>query len=92
MKTKKLIAATLAATMALAALPSAAHAVPVRVVPGPTFGGNPGIGFWSIFACAGGIITSAMVANATQNRELTWNEAASCGVLFWFAQPKKKKP
>ena len=90
MKTKKLIAATLAASMAVAAVPTASFAVP-RIVHGPTFSGNPGAALWPIFACAGGIITSAIVANARDNRELTAQEAWSCGVLFWFAQPKKKR-
>ena len=88
MKTKKLIAATLAASMAVAAVPTAAFAT-VAPVPGPTFGGASFP--WPIFACAGGIITSAIVANARDNRELTAPEAWSCGVLFWFAQPKKRK-
>jgi hypothetical protein len=92
MKTNKLIAATLAASMAVAALPTASFAAPVRLPVGTTFGGNPGVGLWSIFGCAGGIITSALVANYRDNRELTAPEAWSCGVLFWFAQPKKKKP
>ena len=90
MKTKKLIAATLAASVAVAAVPTASFAAPaVVVVPGHVFGG---VSFpWPVFACAGGIITSALVANARDNRELTWNEAATCGVLFWFAEPKKSK-
>jgi hypothetical protein len=92
MKTKKLIAATLAASMAVAAVPTASFALTPRV-PGPTFSGNPGAALWPIFACAGGIITAALVANARDNRELTAPEAWSCGVLFWFnpPMPKKKK-
>ncbi len=87
MKTKKLIAATLAASMAVAAVPTASFAL--TPVPGHTFGGASFP--WPIFACAGGIITSAIVANARDNRELTAPEAWTCGVLFWFAQPKKKR-
>jgi|NitcycUWRROWE17A_1032939.scaffolds.fasta_scaffold00023_3 hypothetical protein len=92
MKTKKLIAATLAASLAVATIPTATFA---RIVvpppaPGHVFGGS-GAALWPIFACAGGIITSAIVANARDNRELTAQEAWSCGVLFWFAQPKKKR-
>jgi hypothetical protein len=91
MKTKKLIAATLAASMAVAAVPTASFAVAVApVVPGHTFGGS-GFAPWPIFACAGGIITSALVANYRDNRELTAPEAWTCGVLFWFAEPGKHK-
>jgi hypothetical protein len=88
MKTKKLIAATLAASMIVAAVPTASFAS-VASTPGHVFGGASFP--WPVFACAGGIITSALVANARDNRELTAPEAWSCGVLFWFAEPKKSK-
>jgi hypothetical protein len=89
MKTKKLIAATLAASMAVAAVPTASHAVFIAPTPGHTFGAA---GFpWPIFACAGGIITAALIASARDNRELTAPEAWTCGTLFWFSQPKKKR-
>lgn len=90
MKTKKLIAATLAASMAVATLPTASFAS-VTPVPGHVFGGGSGFAVWPIFACAGGIITSALVANYRDNRELTAPEAWTCGVAFWFAQPGKHK-
>ena len=91
MKTKKLIAATLAASMAVAAIPTASFAIPanVVVVPGHAIGGASFP--WPIFACAGGIITSAIVANYRDNRELTAPEAWTCGVLFWFSQPQPHK-
>jgi hypothetical protein len=88
MKTNKLIAATLAASVAVAALPTPSFAVPVTP-PAPVFGGAAFP--WPIFACVGGIITSALVANARDHRELTAPEAWSCGVLFWFAQRKQNK-
>jgi hypothetical protein len=92
MKTKKLIAATLAASMAVAALPTATYAAPAVLAPGPVFGpGNPGLALWPIFGCAGGIIVSALAANYRDNRELTAPEAWTCGILFWFSQPKKHK-
>lgn len=89
MKTKELIAATLAASMAVAAVPTMSHAA--IIVPGHTFSGGSGFAVWPIFACAGGIITSALVANYRDNRELTALEAWTCGVAFWFAQPGKHK-
>ena|ERR1700730_6281704 len=91
MKTNKLIAATLAASMAMATLPNAANArmIVAPVVPGHTFGGAAFP--WPIFACAGGIITSALIANYRDNRELTAPEAWSCGLLFWFTQPQPHK-
>jgi hypothetical protein len=45
---------------------------------------------WGIFGCSGGIILSAVVANWTQKRPLSWNEAATCGLLFWVAPPKAR--
>ena len=91
MNANKLIAATLAASIGVAAVPTASHAIIVKPAPGPTFGGASFP--WPIFACAGGLITSALVANARDNRELTAPEAWSCGILFWFnpPMPKKKK-
>ncbi len=86
MKTNKLIAAALAASVAVAALPTPSFAVPVAP-PAPVFGAAAFP--WPIFACVGGIVTSGLVANARDHRELTAPEAWSCGVLFWFAQPKQ---
>jgi len=89
-KTKKLMAATLAASMALASLPAPSYAT-AAPVPGTTFGGNLGLALWPIFGCAGGIILAALAANYRDNRQLTTPEAWSCGLLFWFSQPKPKK-
>jgi hypothetical protein len=88
MKTNKLIAAALATSVAVAALPTPSFAVPVTPA-APVFGAAAFP--WPIFACVGGIITSALVANARDHRELTAPEAWSCGVLFWFAQLKQNK-
>ncbi len=86
----KLIVAAMIVAIFTAGVPTgaSAHYYPpkmVKVPGGKHFGG--GGGPWLIFACAGGIITSALVANSTQNRELTWDEAASCGLLYWVHQP-----
>jgi hypothetical protein len=91
MKTNKLIAATLAASMAVAALPTASQAAIVLPAPGHVYGGGGATAPWAIFACAGGIIASALVANYRDNRELTTPEAWTCGLLFWFEQPMPNK-
>jgi hypothetical protein len=90
MKTNKLIAATLAASIAIAALPTASQAA-IFVPPAPAMGNGGASVPWGIFACAGGIITSALVANYRDNRELTAPEAWTCGLLFWFTPPHKKR-
>jgi hypothetical protein len=88
MKTKKLIAAALAATMAVASLSTPSLAKGPVPVPVPTTGpGNPAV-VWSVIGCAGGIVLSAFAANYRDNRELTAPEAWTCGLLFWFSQPK----
>jgi hypothetical protein len=42
---------------------------------------------WTIIGCAGGVVLAALAANARDHRELTANEAASCGLLFLFSPP-----
>jgi hypothetical protein len=44
-------------------------------------------------ACVVGVIAAAMHANWRDNRELTAQEAATCGTAYLFAapQPQKKK-
>jgi hypothetical protein len=49
-------------------------------------GGNSGV-VWSIIGCAAGTVTAAVFANYRFNRELTANEAMSCGLLFFFSPP-----
>jgi hypothetical protein len=91
MKTKKLIAATLAAAMATATLSTTSQAaIVLPPPPGHVIGGGTSAP-WMIFACAGGIIASALVANYRDNRELTAPEAWTCGLLFWVEPPHKKK-
>ncbi len=36
-----------------------------------------------VFVCVGSVVVAAMHANATQNRELTGEEARSCGLTYW---------
>jgi hypothetical protein len=85
---KKLLITGVVAT-SLALSPTMSFAGPA-VVTGKTFGAGPTGWVWGIFGCSGGIILAAMVANWQQNRQLTWNEAATCGILFWVNPPKRK--
>ena len=89
MKTKKIIAAALAASLAAAAVaPTSAFAAPAPIVSGSTFGHGPTWVPFAIMGCAGAIILAALVANARDRRELTAPEAWSCGILFWFSPPR----
>jgi hypothetical protein len=50
-------------------------------------GGNAAV-VWSVIGCAGGVVLAALAANARDHRELTADEAWSCGLLFLFSQPR----
>ena len=86
MKTNKLIATALAASLAfaVAATPSMAngstHTVPV--VSAKHFGGSWAV--WGVIGCAGSIIVAAMQKNALGKGELTPQEAWSCGLLEYY--------
>jgi hypothetical protein len=86
---KKLITAALAASLALSPMPAFAGPAVVSQS-GKTFGAGATGWVWAIFGCSSGTILAAVVANWQQHRQLTWNEAASCGLLFWFTPPKRK--
>jgi hypothetical protein len=86
----KILVATLAASMVLSSTLEYAGVVTVVGVPGQKFGTGPTGWVWGIFGCSSGIIFAAMVANWQQNRQLTAQEAATCGLLFWFTPPKRK--
>jgi hypothetical protein len=59
------------------------------ITPCPTPGhGSTSVPF-AIVGCASGIILAALAANARDHRELTAQEAWTCGILFWFSSPRK---
>jgi cell division protein FtsW (lipid II flippase) len=85
-KLKLTSVAIISALLAASAPNSASANVIVPVVPGAHFAA--GSGPWLIFGCVGGIMVAALAANARDNRELTAEEAWSCGTLFFLSQPK----
>jgi len=84
---KLAIGAAIVAALAIA-MPGTASATKVypKVVPGKHFGAGGGA-VVPIFACAGGIIFAALAANYRDNRQLSTDEAWSCGLFYWFSQP-----
>jgi hypothetical protein len=86
-KKSKILAAILAASMVFSST-TAFAGIPVPKPPGFTFGSGGTGWVWAIFGCSSGIILAAMVANFQQNRQLTAQEAWTCGLLFWFNPPK----
>jgi hypothetical protein len=82
-----ILATVIIAPLALTTLPNNAWApncignlCPV-VVPGHVMGGTTP---WLMFVCPGGIITAAVVKNARRHKELTTQEAWTCGFLYWW--------
>jgi hypothetical protein len=55
-----------------------------------------GIAFAPTYAaaqvCAGGLIVAALIVNATQHRELTEKEAATCGFILDMNKPVQPAP
>ena len=99
MKKSQFIALALAtAIAAMPVLSTNALAQPIPICPIPTPiglvcvpgpGGAPGKVFggstpWWIFVCPTGIVTAAVVKNARRHKELTAQEAWTCGFLYWW--------
>jgi len=45
---------------------------------------------FALMACPASIILSGIVANFWENRQLTFAEAWSCGLLYWIPRPAQK--
>ena|SRR5690242_3098693 len=54
--------------------------VPPPVAPPSHVGAAP----WILMACPALIVASGVVANFKDNRQLTYWEAVTCGLLYWF--------
>jgi hypothetical protein len=78
-KKSKFVAVACAAAIALS--PVASFAQEVAPVPGHIFHGTTP---WWIFVCPSGIVTAAVVKNARRHKELTTQEAWTCGFLYWW--------
>lgn len=86
MRSSRSVALALAACLAAT---SAVHAG--SVVKGKHFGGSGSspIAVWLIMGCASSIIFAAMLAYRTQGRELSSNEAVTCGLAYWLRLPPR---
>jgi hypothetical protein len=66
------------------------------VIPCPVPGGGVHVPtwLWVAMACPASIILSGAVANFRDNRQLTYQEAWTCGLLYWFSwlSPPPQKP
>ena len=87
MRKSRTLTVTLMVIMALSSSNSfGSLAVPTPVVHNSSAPVVP----YVIFGCAGSIIFAAFIANFQQKRQLTANEAATCGLLFWFTPPRPR--
>ena len=91
---KRIIGGVAGAALILLAT-TGAFAAPVLPTPTPVLipvkSSSHAVVPWVVIGCVSGTVLSAVIANWRDNRELTWNEAASCGILFWFAQPGRMR-
>ena len=79
-----IVAATLIAVLSFP--PTALQAGAVKkLVPPPAAAaaGHVGALPWALMACPASIILSGIVANFKDNRQLTFWEAVTCGLLYW---------
>jgi len=79
-----IVAATLIAAQLFS--PTAIHAGVKKIVPPPAAApvGHVGALPWVLMACPASIVLSGVVANFKDNRQLTYWEAWTCGLLYWF--------
>ena len=73
--------------------PQAGGAPPAPVphpMPGHFFGGSAWVP-WAFGSCVLDLFAAAAVANWRDNRQLTYQEAYTCGLLFWFERPAPHK-
>jgi hypothetical protein len=79
-----IFAAGLIALLALSA--TSLNAGIKKVVPPPVAAPASHVGAapWILMACPALIVASGVVANFKDNRQLTYWEAVTCGLLYWF--------
>ena len=84
MRRVTILAAGLIAALALS--PANLNAGVKKVVPPPVAApaGHVGAAPWALMACPALIVVSGVVANFKDNRQLTYWEAVTCGLLYWF--------
>jgi hypothetical protein len=81
MKASRLVSLTASALLAVSTVTAGAGTVrPMHT----SSGHGTATGVWIIFGCAGSIILAAWVKNVRQHRELTQQEAMTCGLAYWL--------
>jgi hypothetical protein len=75
-----------AALIAVVSLSSTKLEAGKRIIPPPAgpVAGHIGATPWALMACPAFIVFTGAVANFKDNRQLTWWEAATCGMAYWL--------
>jgi hypothetical protein len=86
---RRLIIAAAALTAVLSLSPTKLHAgaTPVPLVHPAPPAGHVGALPWALMACPALIVFTGAVANFKDNRQLTYWEAWTCGLAYWFWLP-----
>jgi hypothetical protein len=79
-------AAALIAVVSLSATKLEAGAPTPKFAPGVP-AGHVGALPWALMACPAFIVFTGAVANFKDNRQLTYWEAWTCGLAYWFWMP-----
>lgn len=89
MKRSKFLAIVLAAAFAIN--PVVAFAInPLPPGGGGSSSSSAGHALWWFFVCPSDIVAAAMVKNWKRHKELTNQEAWTCGLLYWYNEATGK--
>jgi hypothetical protein len=84
---RRLIIAATALSVVLSLSATNVYAGVKRVIPPPAApAGHVGATPWALMACPILIVATGVVANFKDNRQLTWTEAATCSLAYWWYQ------
>ena len=85
---RRLIIAATALSVVLSVSPTNLNAGTKRIIPPPAApAGHIGATPWVLMACPALIVFTGAVANFKDNRQLTYWEAWTCGLAYWFWLP-----
>ena len=87
MKKSKLTAVALAAAIGLAPVTASAQRVPIPV----PVGGSSGSGVYGLVGCVISIMVAATDKGNRYKRELTTDEAITCGLLYWLKEANNSR-
>lgn len=84
----KLAAVVVAASLAFSSIANAAFVAPPAVA---TSGGASTAGAFGLVGCVASIMLAAVDKSNKYKKQLTTEEAASCGLLYWINEANKRR-